>query len=84
MAVGINCTAPELIAPLLRSAHSSLPFIVYPNAGRTWDAKSKEWTGSPKRGFGTDMIAEWIDLGAQIIGGCCGISPKDIEKMELS
>ena len=84
MAVGVNCTAPELIAPLLRSPHSSLPFIVYPNAGRTWDAKAKQWVGSPKRGFETDMIAEWIELGAEIIGGCCGISPKDIEKMELS
>ena len=40
--------------------------------------------GSPKRGFETEMIAEWIELGAEIIGGCCGISPKDIEKMELS
>ncbi|MSV63066.1 MAG: homocysteine S-methyltransferase, partial [Actinobacteria bacterium] len=30
-----------------------------------------------------DLIAEWIDSGAQIIGGCCGVSPKDIESINI-
>ena len=84
LAVGINCTAPELIAPLLRSAGKDFPYVVYPNAGREWDAKKKEWLGKPNGRFEPDLLAEWMELGAQIIGGCCGVGPRDIEAMELS
>lgn len=84
MAVGINCTAPELISGLLSSASSSIPYVVYPNSGRTWDAVAKEWIGATEVGFADSLIKEWIDLGAEIIGGCCGIGPKEIASLRLS
>jgi homocysteine S-methyltransferase len=84
MAVGINCTKPELITDLLRSASSSKPFIVYPNSGRVWDAKNKVWTGSGSAGFSDQLISEWVGAGAQIIGGCCGIGAAEIEQLTLS
>ena len=84
MAVGINCTKPELITDLLRSASSSKPFIVYPNSGRVWDAKNKVWTGSGSAGFSDQLISEWVDAGAQFIGGCCGIGAAEIEQLTLS
>ena len=83
MAVGINCTKPELITDLLRSASSSKPFIVYPNSGRVWDAKHKIWTGSSSAGFSNQLISEWIGAGAQIIGGCCGISADEIADLSI-
>jgi homocysteine S-methyltransferase len=83
MAVGINCTAPNLVAELLKSANSSHPFIVYPNSGREWDATKKVWVGPSTGAFHAGMLAEWTELGTNIIGGCCGVSPADIEKMEL-
>ena len=83
MAVGINCTRPELITDLLRSASSSKPFIVYPNSGRVWDAKHKIWTGSSSAGFSNQLISEWIGAGAQIIGGCCGISADEIADLSI-
>ena len=83
MAVGINCTKPELITDLLRSVSSPQPFIVYPNSGRVWDAKHKVWTGSGSAGFSDQLISEWVDAGAQIIGGCCGIGANEIEKLDL-
>ena len=83
MAVGINCTAPELISDLLSSATSSIPFVVYPNSGRTWDAVAKEWVGSAEIGFADSLVKEWIDLGAEIIGGCCGIGPKEIASLKI-
>ena len=83
MAVGINCTKPELITDLLRSASSSKPFIVYPNSGRVWDAKNKVWTGSGSAGFSDQLISEWVGAGAQIIGGCCGIGASEINKMSI-
>ncbi len=84
MAVGVNCTPPELISGLLGSASSSIPYVVYPNSGRSWDAVAKEWIGTTEVGFADSLVKEWIDLGAEIIGGCCGIGPKEIASLRLS
>ena len=83
MAVGINCTKPELIADLLRSAKSDKPYVVYPNSGRVWDAKNKVWTGSAAVGFSNDLIRQWVEAGAEIIGGCCGIGATEIAQLNL-
>ena len=83
MAVGINCTKPELITDLLRSAKSTKPFIVYPNSGRLWDAKNKAWTGNAASGFSNELINKWIESGAEIIGGCCGIGAIEINGLNL-
>ena len=84
MAVGINCTKPELITDLLRSAKSDKPYVVYPNSGRIWDAENKVWTGSAAVGFSNDLIRQWIEAGAEIVGGCCGIGATEIEQLALS
>lgn len=78
MAVGINCTAPELITDLLFSAKSDKAYMVYPNSGRSWDAVKKEWIGSKSSGFDQDLINQWKAAGAQYIGGCCGIGAAEI------
>jgi len=78
MAVGVNCTPPELMTELLLSAKSDKPFVVYPNSGRTWDAVKKEWTGSEGVGFDEKLVSEWRSAGAQYIGGCCGIGAAEI------
>jgi len=83
MAVGINCTAPELITDLLLSAEGVKPFVVYPNSGRSWNAKTKEWEGSSEAGFDELLIKSWISAGAQIIGGCCGIGADEILNLKL-
>jgi len=83
MAVGINCTKPELITDLLRSAKSDKPYVVYPNSGRIWDAVKKEWTGSAAVGFNDQLIQEWMESGAEIIGGCCGIGAAEIAEIKF-
>ena len=83
MAVGINCTKPELIGDLLRSAKSNKPYVVYPNSGRVWDAKNKVWTGSAAVGFSNELVNEWVEAGAEIIGGCCGIGAAEIAQLNL-
>jgi len=84
MAVGINCTKPELITDLLRSAKSNKPYVVYPNSGRVWDAQNKVWTGSAAVGFSDELVSQWIKAGAEIVGGCCGIGAAEIEQLALS
>ena len=84
MAVGVNCTAPELITGLLSSASSAVPYVVYPNSGRSWDAVGKVWIGTTQVGFADSLVKEWMDQGAEIIGGCCGLGPKEITSLRLS
>ena len=81
--VGINCTAPEFVTPLLSSAKSRIPFVVYPNSGRTWNAEIKEWEGAPTSGFSEMQIFEWKERGAKLIGGCCSVGPEEIAQMRV-
>ncbi|MGI9195497.1 MAG: homocysteine S-methyltransferase family protein, partial [Candidatus Nanopelagicus sp.] len=83
MAVGINCTKPELITDLLKDAKSNKPFVVYPNSGRVWDAQKKVWHGDSKIGFSEQILKEWIEAGAEIIGGCCGIGAGEIAEIRF-
>jgi homocysteine S-methyltransferase len=83
MAVGINCTKPELITDLLRSAKSNKPYVVYPNSGRVWDPENKVWTGSAAVGFSNELIKQWAEAGAEIIGGCCGIGAVEIATLSI-
>lgn len=83
MAVGINCTKPELITDLLKSAKSNKPYVVYPNSGRVWDAQNKVWTGSAAVGFSDDLIRQWVAAGAEIVGGCCGIGAAEIADLSI-
>ena len=82
--IGINCTKPELITEIMRSAKSSKPFVIYPNSGRIWDADRKIWTGSAGAGFSHKLIQEWVEAGAQIIGGCCGIGAAEIAELRVN
>lgn len=83
IAVGINCTAPELISPLLKSVPSSpaIPFLVYPNKGESWDAQRKCWVPTKNASSLNEKVEEWYELGARIIGGCCRVRPADISEM---
>jgi len=79
--VGINCTAPEFITPLMMSAQPDQNFVIYPNSGRIWDATNKKWMGIQTSAFTLDQITQWQELGARIIGGCCGVGPADIQEI---
>ncbi len=82
-----NCTHPEAISaalPELR-ALTELPVGGYPNR---LNAVARDWTldNGVSTGLRSDLevaqfveFAErWIDAGATIIGGCCGIGPEYI------
>ena len=52
VAVGINCTAPAFVMPLIQAlkASTSKPIVVYPNSGEGWDAQTRSWTGKADPG----------------------------------
>ncbi|WP_318606474.1 homocysteine S-methyltransferase [Mitsuokella jalaludinii] len=77
-AIGVNCTAPQYVADLIRNirAHTEKPVVVYPNTGETYDAVTKTWHGSPTPYC--DFVRQWYEAGARLIGGCCRTTPDDI------
>ena len=81
VAVGVNCTPPRFIAPLLRHAAgvTDKPLLAYPNSGERWDAAAKCWVeGSGADDFATAALL-WHTAGARLIGGCCRTTPADID-----
>jgi homocysteine S-methyltransferase len=80
VAVGINCTAPQHVAPLVRAARAvtSARIVVYPNSGESWDAVAKCWVDTPCAESLLDGARAWHDAGATLIGGCCRTTPDDI------
>jgi homocysteine S-methyltransferase len=81
VAVGVNCTAPAHIEELLGSAQPSLPYVVYPNAGASYDASSKTWTEDGSSRFAPEALGRWQELGAVLVGGCCGITADGIREI---
>lgn len=77
IAIGINCSPLSVITQTLVSVDTDLPFVVYPNAGQSWDSESMSWAGKPE--FATSVnVEEWVSAGARIVGGCCGYGPGHI------
>lgn len=77
-AVGMNCgLGPAQMYPLLRemAAATTLPLVIQPNAGLPVLDKNGAtvYPGTP------DEMADWAEkyseLGAQLIGSCCGSTP---------
>lgn len=85
IAVGINCTAPRYISSLISEACKGAPdkpIVTYPNAGETYDEKTKSWIGSSDQINIESAVVEWYNLGARLIGGCCRTNPVHIAKIK--
>lgn len=80
VAIGVNCTPPRYIEPLLQQAATvtSKPLLTYPNSGEHWDATNQCWLpGSDVTDFAA-AAHRWHTAGARLIGGCCRTTPADI------
>ena len=83
-AIGVNCTSPMFISELIRSIKKksgNKKIVVYPNSGAVYHAESKTWSGLTDLSSCESMVKEWMESGADIIGGCCGIGPQQIKAM---
>lgn len=81
--IGANCTlGSNEMRELLTDAKklTDKPFSVKPNAGQPIVKGDKTYYEQPIADFAND-IRKMIELGAKIVGGCCGTSPETI--MEL-
>lgn len=78
--IGANCTlGSKDMLELLKTARTftDKPISVKPNAGQPVIKGDKTYYEQPVDDFAKD-IREMIELGAKIVGGCCGTSPKTI------
>ena len=83
-AIGVNCTAPKYISGLIKSIKvrsGAKKIVVYPNSGEVYNAESKTWLGLSDPNLFALMTKEWIELGVDIIGGCCRIGPEHIKSI---
>lgn len=83
-AVGINCsTGPDQFESIIASLKESLtiPVIAKPNAGMpTIDDKGMAHYSMDAPEFAKHM-KRLVELGADIVGGCCGTTPEYIREM---
>ena len=86
-AVGINDRPPHEVVEILKKLAKvvNLPIIVQPDAGapRMSQGKllSEEYTVAPHL-YG-EYVNDFVKLGANIIGGCCGTTPEHIQQIKL-
>lgn len=83
-ALGLNCSLgpeqmKETISKIINS--SSIPVIVKPNAGLPHDENGKTVFDVKANDFAKSMN-DIANLGATILGGCCGTTPEYINAMK--
>lgn len=78
VAVGINCSPPEVVEPALGQLATATDrhLIARPNAGARW--RDGSWRDELERAANGPGPRRWLEAGARIIGGCCGTTPADI------
>ena len=78
-AVLVNCVPVDGLdqtVALLRE-QTALPIGCYPNLGHEQGARWEFDAGVGPHEY-AQMAASWRSAGAQIVGGCCGVTPKHI------
>ena len=81
-AVGANCSlGPKQLKPIVERllAVASLPVIVKPNAGLPRVEEGKTVYDCSAEEFAS-YAREFAQMGVRALGGCCGTTPKYIEK----
>lgn len=79
IAVGLNCSSPAEVVPVIEEAVAVRPGIAYPNSGQGWDGNAHRWLG--ERSFDAEAVDWWVGAGARLVGGCCRVGPGEIARL---
>ncbi len=82
-AIGMNCgLGPVQMKKILGDmlAVTSVPVIVNPNAGLPRSENGETVYDINAEQF-ADALAEIVDMGARVVGGCCGTTPDHIRRV---
>jgi homocysteine S-methyltransferase len=86
-AIGVNCTKPVYVSGLIKHIKEfewNKRIVVYPNSGQKYNEQTKTWSGFNATKHCEFMAKEWLEMGADIIGGCCGVGPGDIKAIGIA
>ncbi len=81
-AIGINCsTGPEEMLPIVEKLvdTASVPIVVEPNAGLPREVDGQTVYDVSAETF-SDIMKQIAEIGAAVLGGCCGTTPEYIAK----
>ncbi len=81
--LGLNCsTGPEHMAQPVKflTEHSTRPISVLPNAGLPINVDGEAVYPMKPDPFAA-MMAEFVDWGVNVVGGCCGTTPEHLAKL---
>ena len=84
LALGVNCAPADDALPMLIQrlrSYTSLPLICKPNAGRPIRQQNGTHTYPVDAHRFADILSRCADVGANLIGGCCGTTPETIAAM---
>lgn len=82
-ALGVNCgLGPKQMMPIVEEIQkfASIPVIVKPNAGLPKQRNGKTVYDVEPESF-AEMMMEIANMGAAVIGGCCGTTPAHLKAM---
>lgn len=73
-----NCAAPDVISSALRQLRdlTDIPLGGYANVGSVDNEVGWNPAGALRGDAYAEAAAEWLELGARVIGGCCGTHPE--------
>ena len=84
LALGVNCVSATDVLPMLIQrlrSYTSLPLICKPNAGRPIRQQNAAHTYPVDAHRFAEILSRCMDVGANLIGGCCGTTPETIAAM---
>ena len=84
-AVGFNCVAADMMTPYLVSKlrrHVKGPLVCKPNAGIPTIDSTGEAVYPMTPGDFAGIVGDCVELGARIVGGCCGTDPDFIRAVK--
>ncbi len=84
-AIGVNCTAPELLGKVVDEllSVSSTPVVVKPNAGLPKLILGKTVFELEPTPF-AEAVSSLLPLGVRAVGGCCGTTPEHIRQLAIA
>lgn len=79
--IGINCSlGPKQMMPVVAEllSKASVPVLVKPNAGLPKTKNGVTYYDVDEETFAKELSA-FVQMGARVVGGCCGTTPKHIK-----
>ncbi|MCC4422720.1 homocysteine S-methyltransferase [Limosilactobacillus reuteri] len=81
-AIGANCMDIRITNNIIKRMrkYTKKPLVVYPNNGDYYSSKLCKWIPNSTIPPFSELALQWFSSGAQIIGGCCRVTPTNIRQ----